>query len=114
MPFAPRRRPGAFVFVAAPADGAEAHASIVEDEGTTLVVPRADADRLGLAYDGAWAWLTLTAETSLADVGITAAFSAALAASGISCNVLAALHHDHLLVPVDRADEAMAVLRAAT
>ena len=112
MRFEPRRRPGAFVFVAAPADGAEVHASIVEDEGTTLVVPQADADRLGLAYDGTWAWLSLTAETSLADVGITAAFSAALAAAAISCNVLAALHHDHLLVPVERADDAVAVLAA--
>ena len=112
MPLAPRRRPGTFVFVAAPADGAEVHASVVEDEGRTLVVPQADADRLGLAHDGAWAWITLTAETSLDDVGITAAFSAALAAEGISCNVLAALHHDHLLVPAARADDALAVLRA--
>ena len=36
--------------------------------------------------------------------------AAALAAEGISCNVVAALNHDHLFVPVDRADDAIAVL----
>ena len=35
---------------------------------------------------------------------------AALTEADISCNVLAGFHHDHLLVPLDRADDAMAVL----
>lgn len=43
-------------------------------------------------------------------VGITAAASAALTAAGISCNVLAGARHDHLLVPVDRAEEALGLL----
>jgi hypothetical protein len=37
--------------------------------------------------------------------------STALSDAGISCNVLAGYHHDHLLVPSDRADEAIAVLQ---
>ncbi|MCX6513114.1 MAG: ACT domain-containing protein [Actinobacteria bacterium] len=36
----------------------------------------------------------------------------ALSAAGMSCNVLAGYHHDHLLVPEDRADEAFAILSA--
>jgi len=37
--------------------------------------------------------------------------SAALAERGISANILAALNHDHVFVPWDRRDEALAALR---
>jgi hypothetical protein len=30
---------------------------------------------------------------------------------GISCNVIAAFHHDHIFVPYDKADEAIICLR---
>ena len=43
-------------------------------------------------------------------VGLTAAVSTALADAGLSCNVMAGYHHDHLLVPADRGAEAIAVL----
>jgi len=46
----------------------------------------------------------------LAAVGLTAAVARALADAGISCNVVAAAHHDHLFVPVDRAAEAIEAL----
>jgi hypothetical protein len=58
------------------------------------------------------AWLTLTVDSSLEAVGLTAAFSAALAEAGIPANLLAGLRHDHILVPADRADDAVAPLRA--
>jgi uncharacterized protein len=96
-PLDPVRRPGEFVFVAGSEDLA----------GEAMV--RADA--LGLAYDFVGAWITLRVDSTLEQLGLTALFSRALADAGISCNVLAGLHHDHLLVPVDRADEAMGVLR---
>jgi uncharacterized protein len=41
------------------------------------------------------------------DEGLTVVLPRALADAGISCNVLAGLRHDHLLVPADRADEAI-------
>ena len=45
-------------------------------------------------------------------VGLTAAVAVALADAGIACNVVAAVHHDHLFVPVESADAALAALRA--
>lgn len=110
----PRVREGEYVFVAAPDGSApwpEPEALVREDEGTTLVVRREVAEAAGLPYDFVASWITLTVHSSLAAVGLTAAFSAALTRVGISCNVLAGLHHDHLLVPHDRCDEAIAALR---
>jgi hypothetical protein len=37
-----------------------------------------------------------------------------LAAEAIPCNVIAGFHHDHLLVPRARADDAVRVLEALT
>ncbi len=48
--------------------------------------------------------------SALDAIGMTAAISAALTEAAISCNVLAGYHHDHLLVPADRAADAIAVL----
>jgi uncharacterized protein len=107
----PVRRPGAFVFVVAD-DAAAAEATVREDEGLTVVMARERADELGLAYDYVAAWITLRVDSTLEQVGLTALFSRALADAGISCNVLAGVHHDHLLVPADRADEAIEVLCA--
>ncbi len=87
-------------------------ATIREDEGLTVVLPQTDADRLGLSYDFVAAWITLRVHSALDAVGLTAAFSAALARAGLSCNVLAGFHHDHLLVPWEDRDAALAALRA--
>ena len=81
-----------------------------EDEGVTVVATRAAAERNGWAFDFEAAWLTLDVHSALEAVGLTAAFSAALGEAGIPCNVLAGFHHDHLLVPLDRADDAIACL----
>jgi hypothetical protein len=106
------------VFVSQPADRplppVEVLASVLEAEGRTLVLHREDADSLGLGYDFVAAWIDLGLVSALDGVGLTATFSTALARAGIACNVMAGLHHDHLLVPVGEADRALAVLRACT
>jgi hypothetical protein len=56
-------------------------------------------------------WLTLDVHSSLLAVGLTAAVSTALARAGIPANMIAGFHHDHILVPEDRADEAVSCLR---
>ncbi|NLE98664.1 MAG: ACT domain-containing protein [Propionibacterium sp.] len=108
----PQVRPGRFVFatVKGAMPDAEVLASVVEDEGLSVVVAQDDADRLGLDYDFVGAWITLRVYSSLESVGLTAAVSATLADIGISCNVIAGFHHDHLLVPADRLDEALSAL----
>jgi hypothetical protein len=42
---------------------------------------------------------------------VTAAVGARLAAADISCNVVAGLSHDHLFVPWDHRDRALAELQ---
>ncbi|TDT16357.1 hypothetical protein BDK89_1943 [Ilumatobacter fluminis] len=108
------QRPGRFAFVTGewPTLAADAAATIHEDEGPTYVVTTEQADAAGAPVDFEAAWLTLTVHSALEAVGLTAAFSAVLGEAGIPCNVLAGYHHDHLLVPADRADEAVSVLRS--
>lgn len=107
------RRAGRYTFVSGdwPTLVDSAVASVDEDEGRTLVVPVDAAAAAGAPVGFEAAWLTLTVHSALEAVGLTAAFSRALADAGIACNVLAGHHHDHVLVPVERADEAIAVLR---
>jgi uncharacterized protein len=55
--------------------------------------------------------VSLTIGSSLSTVGLTATVSHVLAAAGISCNVIAGFHHDHLFVDWERGAEAAALLR---
>ena len=56
--------------------------------------------------------ITLDVHSSLEAVGLTAACAQALAAGGISANVVAGYSHDHILVPAPRAQDALAALDA--
>jgi hypothetical protein len=115
------QRPGRYTFVKSGDASLRAHAEAViqEEEGTTLVLPVEQAAGLRQETEGdensaqfEAAWLTLTVNSALHAVGLTAAVSTALSKAGIACNVLAGYHHDHLLVPYDRADAAKAAIRA--
>lgn len=81
-----------------------------EKEGITLIVPKEAADKNCWPYSFVAAWITLTVHSSLDAVGLTAAFSSALAAEGISCNVVAGFYHDHLFVNLKDAKTAMEIL----
>ena len=94
------------------AGGVEAVATMREGEGLSMVVAEADALARGWPIAFLSAWITLSVHSDLAAVGLTAAFARALGDAGIACNVIAGVHHDHLFVPVDRAADAMAALRA--
>jgi len=93
-------------------EGIEVIGSFREREGLTVILERSQAQQLGLDCDYVMAWITLTVHSSLAAVGLTAAFASALGQAGISCNVVAGFYHDHLFVGEDDAQEAMTTLRA--
>ena len=93
-------------------EGIELVGSFREREGLTVILERNQAQRLGLDCDYVMAWITLTVHSSLAAVGLTAAFASALGQAGISCNVVAGFYHDHLFVGKDDALKAMTTLRA--
>jgi hypothetical protein len=100
-----------YVFAAGePPAGVSPFAVIREDEGVTLILTRADADRAGLAYGYVAARITLRVGSALTDVGLTAVFSRILADAGISCNVIAGLAHDHLFVDWEQGEQARALL----
>ena len=113
----PERQPGEYAFVTVgPDDGVPTGltpvATVHEPEGTTLVVPVQQAQTCGLPLDYRCAWILLRVHSDLAAVGLTAAVATALADHGIACNVIAGFHHDHLFVPTDFADRAVAALEA--
>ncbi len=86
-------------------------ASIKEEEGLTLVVPKNKADARGLPYESVFRKITLMVHSSLDAVGLTAACSAKLTEHGISANVIAGYFHDHLFVQKELADKAIDALR---
>lgn len=85
-------------------------ATVAEPEGMTVVAPLDEVRAAGMTSE-AWARISLTVHSDLAAVGLTAALSAALADRGISCNVIAGYHHDHLFVQWARRDDALAALQ---
>ncbi|HEY4583133.1 MAG TPA: ACT domain-containing protein [Lysobacter sp.] len=109
-------REGTWVLLTRPAPDAtldaQAAARIDEREGITYVVPEHVAHQHGGSPGFVAAWLSLRVHSSLDAVCLTAAVSCALADAGIACNVLAGFHHDHLLVPAARRDDAITALHA--
>lgn len=106
---------GTFVYASVAADDLANHLSrrpiglFREEEGVTLILP-ADAAE-GLAASPPMRMITLTVHSSLEAVGLTAAFATALTAAGISANVVAGYHHDHIFVPERDAERALETLK---
>lgn len=116
---APVLRAGGYVFCSVPASvspdlSAAPLATFDEEEGTTLVLEQSAADAAGLDYGPVLRCITLQVHSSLEAVGLTAAVAGALADAGISANVIAAYHHDHVFVPAERAEEALRILGSLT
>jgi uncharacterized protein len=81
-----------------------------EAEGLTAIVERTQALRAGVPHVFESRLITLTVHSSLNAVGFLATISQCLASAGISCNAVAAYHHDHLFIPCERAEEAQSLL----
>ena len=92
--------------------GLEPLALVREREGITLVLPEAEARGAGLEAGFPCRRIVLEVHAALGAVGFLATIAAWLGGHGIPCNVLSAWHHDHLLIPDDRAFEALDLLKA--
>ena len=82
-----------------------------EREGLTLILTEDEAKAAGLAGTFRCRMITLDIHSSLEAVGFLAAITTRLAAAGMGVNPISAFYHDHLFVPADRAEEALAILR---
>ena len=83
-----------------------------EREGTTLILREEEAQAAGLPGSFRCRMITLNVHSSLEAVGFLAAITTRLAQAGMGVNPVSAFYHDHLFVPADRAEEAMAILEA--
>ena len=114
----PKLHDAEYVFVTRPGtkygDGVELNpiATVQESEGLTLVVRKETALAAGADFDGVFRMITLQVHSSLEAIGLTAAVAGVLAERGISANVIAGFHHDHVFVPATMADDAIAALSA--
>jgi hypothetical protein len=112
----PKLNSGDFVFCViddlAQISQADIISTFKEEEGVTVIIKKELADQLKLKYSFVAAWITLTVHSSLEAVGLTSAFSAALSNERISCNVVAAFHHDHIFVNKNDAEKAVDILNS--
>jgi hypothetical protein len=110
----PKLNPGQYVFCSL-SDSASVPSEALfffrENDGITIVCDKKLADGKGYPCSAPFAWITLEVHSSLEAVGLTAAFSGALAKNNISCNVVAGFYHDHIFVQFEKRNEAMLVLQ---
>lgn len=83
-----------------------------EDEGISCVVEEKIAVEKGWKCSVPMKRISLSVHSSLEAVGLTAAIANRLAEEEISCNVIAGYYHDHIFVPIERAEHALAILKA--
>ena len=87
----------------------DALAIFEESEGIAVVVREREAEKAQLPILFRVAWITLGQSQ---DSNIDGLFQG-LKELGRTCNIVAAVYHDHLFVPVNIASEAFARLRSA-
>ena len=107
-------QPETYVFVSRPGQGIPPdlvpRMVFQEAEGTTFIVLRDEAEALGWSYEFPCRMITLNIHSALDAVGFLARITTALATGGMGVNPVSGFYHDHLFVPEDRADDAMAIL----
>lgn len=112
----PELNPGTYAYATLGPDQTISISDVVslirEPEGISVIVSESTAGRLGLKTVFRCEWITLTVNSDLQAVGLTAAFSRALGMAGISCNVVAGTNHDHIFVPLNEGQSAMNALDA--
>jgi hypothetical protein len=87
-----------------------------EEEGLTLIISADILEDIGPMSErepaGPFALITLAVNSDLMAVGFLARVASALAKEGIAVNAISAYNHDHLFVPWEKKDQALAALAA--
>jgi uncharacterized protein len=85
-----------------------------EKEGLGIVFSENLKDVMARLTDkeivGPFALISLTVHSNLYSIGLLAKVTDALAKEGITVNAVSAYYHDHLFVPYERKEDAMAAL----
>lgn len=82
-----------------------------EAEGTTLILPKSEAETLGIAHEFPCRMITLDVHSSLEAVGFIARIATELARNGMGVNPVSGFFHDHLFVPEGREQDALRILQ---
>ena len=91
-------------------DGLSPRMMFREEEGTTLILLKEEAEARGIPYEFPCRMITLDVHSSLAAVGFIARIASELAKAGMGVNPVAGFYHDHLFVPAGREEEALSIL----
>lgn len=81
-----------------------------ENEGITLVITEKMAKYYKLSFEGIFKCISLKLISSLSSVGLTKKIANLLADKNISTNIYAGYYHDHIFVPLEKANEAFKLL----
>ncbi|NDW53098.1 ACT domain-containing protein [Aliiroseovarius sp. PrR006] len=107
---------GLYVFVTVqpdqPLPDIEPRMTFKEAEGTTYILLKSEAEKLGLPYEFPCRMITLNIHSSLEAVGFMARIATELAKYDMGVNPVSGFFHDHLFVPDGRQEDAMNVLKA--
>jgi hypothetical protein len=85
-------------------------ASFLENEGLSLVITQATADKNAITYDSVFSCISLGVHSSLESFGLISAISKELTQNKISTNVFSGYFHDHIFVQSDKAHEALEII----
>ena len=85
-------------------------ASFMENEGLSLVITQATADKNAITYDSVFSCISLGVHSSLESYGLISIISRELTQNNISTNVFSGYYHDHIFVQSGKADKALEII----
>ena len=85
-------------------------ASFKENEGLSIVITQATADKNAITYDSVFSCISLGVHSSLESYGLISIISRELTQNNISTNVFSGYYHDHIFVQSGKADKALEII----
>ena len=85
-------------------------ASFKENDGLSIVITQATADKNAITYDSVFSCISLGVHSSLESYGLISTISRELTQNNISTNVFSGYYHDHIFVQSEKADKALEII----